>query len=174
MNFVTWRKYFHRWERCFLFRLAEGLWLFNFATNALLRGINWLNKSAINVSSCYRLVSFHTDDLKLVTSIYEVMYPKRQIEESHLAETIYKFGSFKTGQTRVGPKRSQEEYVLPRYWHIGQETTWIFHSIVPIFQISHSFFRTLKSKINEHYDEEPLAKGYIHCMTWHHSIQFIS
>ena len=58
-----------------------------------------MNKSAINVSSCYRLVSFDTDDLKLVTSIYEVMYPKRQIEASHLAETIYKFGSFKTGQT---------------------------------------------------------------------------
>lgn len=115
LNFVTWRKYFHRWERCFLFRLAEGLWLFNIATNALLRGINWLNKSAINVSSCYRLVSFDTDDLKLVTSIYEVMYPKRQIEASHLAETRYKFGSFKTGQTRVGPKRSHEEYVLLRY-----------------------------------------------------------
>lgn len=88
---------------------------FNIATNALLRGIIWLNKSAINVSSCYRLVSFDTDYLKLVSSIYEVMYPKRQIEASHLAETIYKFGSLKTGQTRVGLKHSQEEYVLPRY-----------------------------------------------------------
>ena len=62
-----------------------------------------------------RAASFDADDLKLVASIYEVMYLKRQIEASHLSETIYKFGSFKTGQTRVGPKRSQEEYVLPRY-----------------------------------------------------------
>lgn len=62
-----------------------------------------------------RAVSIDADDLKLVASIYEVMYPKRQIEASHLAETIYKFGSLKTGQTRVGSKRNQEEYVLPRY-----------------------------------------------------------
>ena len=27
---------------------------------------------------------------------------------------------------------------------------------------------------NEHYDEDPLAKEYIHCMTRLHSIQFIS
>ena len=62
-----------------------------------------------------RAASFDADDLKLVASIYEVMYPKRQIEASHLAETINKFGSLKTGQTLVGPKRNQEEYVLPRY-----------------------------------------------------------
>ena len=35
-----------------------------------------------------RAVNFDADDLKLVASIYEVMYPKRQIEASHLAETI--------------------------------------------------------------------------------------
>ena len=62
-----------------------------------------------------RAVSFDADDLKLVASIYEVMYPKRQIEASHLAGTIYKFDSFKTVQTLMGPKRNQEEYVLPRY-----------------------------------------------------------
>ena len=62
-----------------------------------------------------RAVSFEADDLKLVASIYKAMCPKRQIEASHLAETIYKFGSLKTGQTRVVPKRNQEEYVLPRY-----------------------------------------------------------
>ena len=62
-----------------------------------------------------RAVSFDADDLKLVASIYEVMYPKRQIEASHLAGTIYKFDSFKNVQTLMGPKRNQEEYVLPRY-----------------------------------------------------------
>ena len=64
-----------------------------------LRGINWINKSGINASSCFKLVSFDTDDLKLLTVVYRVMYPERRIEESNLVETTYKFGSFKIWST---------------------------------------------------------------------------
>ena len=59
-----------------------------------LRGINWMNNWGINVSSCFKLVSFDTNDLKLLTAVYRVMYPERRIEESNLVETTYKFGSF--------------------------------------------------------------------------------
>lgn len=54
---------------------------YNVATNVPLREINWMNKSGINVSSCFKLVSFDTDDLKLLTAVYRVMYPERRIEE---------------------------------------------------------------------------------------------
>ena len=69
-----------------------------------LRGINWMNKSGINVLSCFKLVSFDTDGLKLLTAIYRVMYPDRQTEESNLTETTYKFGSFKIWSTKYGSK----------------------------------------------------------------------
>ena len=77
---------------------------YNVATNVPLREINWMNKSGINVSSCFKLVSFDTDDLKLLTTVYRVMYPERRIEESNLAETIYKFSSFKIWSTTYGSK----------------------------------------------------------------------
>ena len=63
-----------------------------------------MNKSGINVLSCFKLVSFNTDDLKLLTAIYRVMYPDRQTEESNLTETTYKFGSFKIWSTKYGSK----------------------------------------------------------------------
>ena len=69
-----------------------------------LHGINWMNKSGINVLSCFKLVSFDTDDLKLLTAVYRVMYPDRQTEESNLTETTYKFGSFKIWSTKYGSK----------------------------------------------------------------------
>ena len=71
-----------------------------------LRGINWINKSGINVSSCFKLVSFDTDDLKLLTAVYRVMYPERRIEESNLVETTYKFGSFIIWSTTYGCKNA--------------------------------------------------------------------
>ena len=63
-----------------------------------------MNKSGINVLSCFKLVSFDTDGLKLLTAIYRVMYPDRQTEESNLTETTYKFGSFKIWSTKYGSK----------------------------------------------------------------------
>ena len=63
-----------------------------------------MNKSGINVLSCFKLVSFDTDDLKLLTAVYRVMYPDRQTEESNLTETTYKFGSFKIWSTKYGSK----------------------------------------------------------------------
>ena len=63
-----------------------------------------MNKSGINVSSCFKLVSFDTDDLKLLTTVYRVMYPEKRIEESNLAETTYKFSSFKIWSTTYGSK----------------------------------------------------------------------
>ena len=71
-----------------------------------LRGINWINKSGINASSCFKLVSFDTDDLKLLTVVYRVMYPERRIEESNLVETTYKFGSFIIWSTTYGCKNA--------------------------------------------------------------------
>ena len=58
-----------------------------------------MNNWGINVSSCFKLVSFDTNDLKLLTAVYRVMYPERRIEESNLVETTYKFGSFKIWST---------------------------------------------------------------------------
>ena len=52
------------------------------ATNVPLRGINLLNKSEINVSPCYKLVSFDTVDLKLLTAVYRVLYFEGRIEAS--------------------------------------------------------------------------------------------
>ena len=63
-----------------------------------------MNKSGINVLSCFKLVSFDTDDLKLLTAVYRVMYPDRQTEESNLTETTYKFGSFKIWSTKYESK----------------------------------------------------------------------
>ena len=63
-----------------------------------------MNKSGINVLSCFKLVSFDTDDLKLLTTVYRVMYPDRQTEESNLTETTYKFGSFKIWSNKYGSK----------------------------------------------------------------------
>ena len=63
-----------------------------------------MNKSGINVLSCFKLVSFDTDDLKLLTAVYRVMYPDRQTEESNLTETTYKFRSFKIWSTKYGSK----------------------------------------------------------------------
>mgnify|MGYP000742509017 CR=1 FL=1 len=57
-----------------------------------------------------RAASFDADDLKLVASIYEVMYLKRQIEASHLSETIYKFGSFKIWLPTYGSKIQTRGY----------------------------------------------------------------
>ena len=74
------------------------------ATNVPLRGINLLNKSEISVSPCYKLVSFDTDDLKLLTAVYKVLYLEGRIEASQLTETIYKFGSFKIWLPTYGSK----------------------------------------------------------------------
>ena len=63
-----------------------------------------MNKSGINALSCLKLVSFDTDDLKLLTAVYRVMYPDRQTEESNLTETTYKFGSFKIWSTKYESK----------------------------------------------------------------------
>ena len=63
-----------------------------------------MNKSGINVLSCFKVVSFDTDDLKLLTAVYRVMYPDRQTEESNLTETTYKFGSFKIWSTKYESK----------------------------------------------------------------------
>ena len=89
---------------------------FNIATNAPLRGINWLNKSGINVSSCYKLVSFDADDLKLLTTVYKVMYPERQIETNHLAETICKFGSLKIWSTTYESKMQPRGIRSAKTW----------------------------------------------------------
>ena len=65
-----------------------------------------MNNWGINVSSCFKLLSFDTNDLKLLTAVYRVMYPERRIEESNLVETIYKFGSFIIWSTTYGCKNA--------------------------------------------------------------------
>ena len=58
-----------------------------------------MNNWGINVSSCFKLISFDISDLKLLIAVYRVMLPERRIEESNLVETTYKFGSFKIWST---------------------------------------------------------------------------
>ena len=71
------------------------------ATNVPLRGINLLNKSEINVSPCYKLVSFDTVDLKLLTAVYRMLYFEGRI--------YINLARLKYGYLRMGPKYKQED-----------------------------------------------------------------
>ena len=99
-----------------------------------LRGINWMNKSGINVLSCFKLVSFDTDDLKLLTAVYRVMYPDRQTEESNLTETTYKFGSFKIWSTKY------ESKMQPRGIHSAKILASWPAKNAQVFQDAYFFF----------------------------------
>ena len=123
-----------------------------------------MNKSGINVLSCFKLVSFDTDDLKLLTAVYRVMYPDRQTEESNLTETTYKFGSFKIWSTKYGSK------MQPRGIHSAKILASWPAKNAQVFQDAYFFF--LSPGIVQYYFTHSIKLGeehvmhYFACVRW--------
>ena len=91
-----------------------------------------MNKSGINVLSCFKLVSFDTDDLKLLTAVYRVMYPDRQTEESN--QDAYFFLSpgivqyYFTHSIKLGEEHVMHYFACVR-WFLAQEESYFANPI---------------------------------------------
>ena len=116
-----------------------------------------MNKSGINVLSCFKLVSFDTDDLKLLTAVYRVMYPDRQTEESNLTETTYKFGSFKIWSTKYESKMQPRGIHSAKNAQVLQNVFFFFFLSPGIVQ----YYFTHSTKLGEEH-----VMHYFACVRW--------
>jgi hypothetical protein len=124
----------------------------NICTALHLDGIDWRNYSGITLSSSYKIIHFHSEDLNILTDVYKVMYPASEIQSNCLADIFHKFGSITIRNINFGSNMQNRGIRSSRIlasWPDGQG-----HILKDSFSLSAGavdFYFSHSSKINSVY-----------------------